>query len=512
MLMHLSSGRSEDPFIVWPAGPIAWSTLCLAVIPAISAMKWIGVAPLKTSFALLVTIIGIVSAIELRPQTFQVPQQGGQAFHSASLGQKVAGVAYVGPSRTVISTYYPDNPHGEFQRVRTSGRFDLRTLALLTEGDVSARKTTSREDQQRCRVELSRIDQTSPWRIRVYRLVPNLASREHWLLSFRMRAEAPRTIALTLREHEPPWNELLPSKEFEIGPDWKSFEIPCIIPRSVKAASIEFTIGNSNIPCEWDSVAWTCTQTDRRYPKSNFIVNHVLNNDGFRSGEHTVEKAPNLFRVAFLGDSYTYGQGVPEGREFARVVERNLRALAPTGQEIEVLNFGISGYDTEQERLSYEHWASKYQPDLVVLVMFENDIDPPATVAWTDGRSAEVDPSFDNRVTRSSVNEGFKRCARHLYHLKKRCDAGGAQLVVVVLNLFDSTRSRELVQILSEVESELHVPVLNTFPDFQKFGLSFDQIIVHPTDHHCNGRVHQIVGDMISRWLAKQHWIPQRGQ
>jgi hypothetical protein len=264
MLMHLVWGRREDAFIVWPAGPIIWSTLCLSSIPVITGLRWVGISPLKGSLVLLVTITGMVTAIEFRPQTFQVPQQGGKAFHSASLGQKVAGVAYVGPPRTVVATYYPDNPNGEFQRVRTSRPFDLRTLALSTEGDVSARKTTASDDQRRCRVELGRIDPTSPWRIRVYLLVPKLTVGEHWQLTFRMRADAPRKIALTLREQEPPWKEIIPSKEYEVGPDWKTFEVPSVMPRSFQAASIEFNIGGSNIPSEWNSVTWTCTKTDRR--------------------------------------------------------------------------------------------------------------------------------------------------------------------------------------------------------------------------------------------------------
>jgi hypothetical protein len=50
-------------------------------------------------------------------------------------------------------------------------------------------------------------------------------------------------------------------------------------------------------------------------------------------------------------------------------------------------------------------------------VMFENDLEPPPTVAWTDGRSPQLNPSLEDRITRSSVNDGFKRCIRHLYHL-----------------------------------------------------------------------------------------------
>ncbi len=220
-LVHLYWVREQDPFIVWPIGPIAWSILCLSAIPFLAGLQLVGIAPLKSSLVLIAMIVGIFAAIQLRPQTFPIPQHQNEPFHSASLGRRVPGVGYVGPMRTVIASYYSDNPNGEFERVRTSGPFDLRTLALSTEGDVSARKTTSFDDRRRCRVELDKIVPTAPWRVRVMRLVPNLTAGEHWLLTFRMRADAPRKLSLVVRENASPWKEIAPANELEVGPNGK---------------------------------------------------------------------------------------------------------------------------------------------------------------------------------------------------------------------------------------------------------------------------------------------------
>ena len=48
-------------------------------------------------------------------------------------------------------------------------------------------------------------------------------------------------------------------------------------------------------------------------------------------------KAPGEFRVAVLGDSFTWGFGVPYGERFTEIVEARDR-------KINVLNFGVEAF------------------------------------------------------------------------------------------------------------------------------------------------------------------------
>ena len=57
-------------------------------------------------------------------------------------------------------------------------------------------------------------------------------------------------------------------------------------------------------------------------------------------------------------------------------LERRLNAAAGVrGQPIryEVVNAGVGGYSTRQERLSYESFSSAYTPQVVLLTMVYND-------------------------------------------------------------------------------------------------------------------------------------------
>ncbi|MBI4023981.1 MAG: SGNH/GDSL hydrolase family protein [Verrucomicrobia bacterium] len=104
-----------------------------------------------------------------------------------------------------------------------------------------------------------------------------------------------------------------------------------------------------------------------------------INQEGFRDRDHPVVASSNTVRIAFLGDSFTYGEQVEEPQTFARRVETLLNADLSRGggsaPRIETMNFGVGGYDTQQEALCYEAFVRKYRPNLLVLAMYvHNDL------------------------------------------------------------------------------------------------------------------------------------------
>ena len=101
-----------------------------------------------------------------------------------------------------------------------------------------------------------------------------------------------------------------------------------------------------------------------------------FNSHGMRDRERTLEKPPHTFRIAFLGDSYIEAKQVELEDTVAAVLERRL-ANCPNlrAREVEVLNFGVSGYGTTQQLLMFEERARRFAPDLVILGFFSgNDV------------------------------------------------------------------------------------------------------------------------------------------
>jgi hypothetical protein len=99
-----------------------------------------------------------------------------------------------------------------------------------------------------------------------------------------------------------------------------------------------------------------------------------INSDGLRDREHSVAKPQNTVRIALLGDSYPEALSVSAGEAFWSVIERELQKCDLfKGKQVEVLNFGVSGYGTAQELLTLRERVWKYAPDIVMLAVTTNN-------------------------------------------------------------------------------------------------------------------------------------------
>lgn len=93
---------------------------------------------------------------------------------------------------------------------------------------------------------------------------------------------------------------------------------------------------------------------------------------GFRSDrDFDLEKGPNTFRVVVLGDSVTFGHGAVH--DYPSLLESLLKAWRPQ-VDWQVWNLGVPGYNTGQELAHLLEVGPTYQPDLVVVGFFINDI------------------------------------------------------------------------------------------------------------------------------------------
>jgi hypothetical protein len=103
------------------------------------------------------------------------------------------------------------------------------------------------------------------------------------------------------------------------------------------------------------------TRSERTIPIS-------VNSLGLRDTEHTYEKPPGVFRGLMLGDSFTEALDVYLEESYPYRVEKCLNQHLT--QQIEIINGGVSGYNTADEYLFYKHEGVKYNPDLVLLLLY----------------------------------------------------------------------------------------------------------------------------------------------
>lgn len=103
-------------------------------------------------------------------------------------------------------------------------------------------------------------------------------------------------------------------------------------------------------------------------------VSEQVNSLGMRGAERPEHKPEGGYRVLVIGDSVAYGVGVSMNDTFAAKLEEKLRAAVP-GRTIDVLNAGVSGYNTVQQLAVLDSRLARHQPDAIVLSYCPNDID-----------------------------------------------------------------------------------------------------------------------------------------
>ncbi len=109
-----------------------------------------------------------------------------------------------------------------------------------------------------------------------------------------------------------------------------------------------------------------------RHHSADVDIGFQINAQGMRSAcDYAYAKPKGVRRIVCLGDSFTAGYEVEQAETFASVLERE---LASQSQRVEVLNAGVSGFSTAEELLYLERELGRYEPDVVVLSFFSNDL------------------------------------------------------------------------------------------------------------------------------------------
>jgi lysophospholipase L1-like esterase len=96
------------------------------------------------------------------------------------------------------------------------------------------------------------------------------------------------------------------------------------------------------------------------------------NSHGMRDRERSMEKRAGVFRIAVVGDSFTFGFGVENEAAYPSVLERLLNDSG-SNDKYEVLNFGVGGYSTRDEALVVRHRIMQWNPDLIIIGYVSND-------------------------------------------------------------------------------------------------------------------------------------------
>ena len=197
---------------------------------------------------------------------------------------------------------------------------------------------------------------------------------------------------------------------------------------------------------QWEGDFYTLASDETGWPPGA-----EFNGDGLRDRLHAEERPEGVFRVAFLGDSVTFGHGLEPHEAFPQVVQAR---LSEEGHPVEVMNVALWGWSTRQERLAYERIVRRYKADRLVLAVCLNDIPeiknnlerPPQWLASLHERLAlvrllvnapgreiqNVEELFSKRES-AKVREGFELFFEEVRAVRDDVARDGGALAVLVL-------------------------------------------------------------------------------
>ena len=139
-----------------------------------------------------------------------------------------------------------------------------------------------------------------------------------------------------------------------------------LLPNHVASAGLE-----RNYFCQFDpQLGWRpLPNISGLHRRDGFVVFVEQNQFGLRGPKAMrKKKSSNQKRTLVLGDSYVWGYGVDQDKVFTETIVHKA--------EHEFINFGVSGYGTDQSYLFYKQAGTSFEVDEVVLVFTPyNDVE-----------------------------------------------------------------------------------------------------------------------------------------
>ncbi|MFQ5719866.1 MAG: SGNH/GDSL hydrolase family protein [Acidobacteriota bacterium] len=196
---------------------------------------------------------------------------------------------------------------------------------------------------------------------------------------------------------------------------------------------------------------------------------HVRTNaGGFRDAEFATVSHGTERRIAFVGDSTTFGWGVTEPQErFSDQVARLLNAAPAPGsatsarRPVRSLNFGQTGYSTVQAGRLLSREVLPLSPDVVVILLAANDFG--LASGRTDADQPVVDATASVVARLLAHSTFYRRLARRLATWR---DAAGSSPASSgeLRRVPPATFRRNLGAMIDRVRAAGARPLLMTYP------------------------------------------------
>ena len=254
-------------------------------------------------------------------------------------------------------------------------------------------------------------------------------------------------------------------------------------------------------------------------------VDVKTNSLGLRDYEYSSEKPKNIKRIIFLGDSFTFGWGVPLDKLYSKQVEKMLNRKQ---KKIEVINLGIGNYNSIMELELLKQKGLMLDPDMVVLMYFVNDTEPVPRIkskieyllfkhsyfmAFLFDRFVRLKTSLDKNFEWSQYylslysqenSENLARNKEAIKELIEICKRNGIKLLIVnipELRMLEEYQFHQATMYIETLATEGGVPFLDLLPSL--VGHKAESLWVSVEDPHASAFANGIIAKQIYKKISE---------
>ncbi len=292
----------------------------------------------------------------------------------------------------------------------------------------------------------------------------------------------------------------------------------------------------------------------RGYFNPDNSIEYFIDADGYRyDGSADYSSYKDKVKLAFLGDSFTFGQGVRYEDTYPMIICKSLnqKLKEKIGKTFECRNFGVGGANIFLEKTSFILDVTGYNPHILILAITLNDVEPVffSPIDYGDikfgdrvyrhyeadvfegANSEDVYKSirkgksrilslikkiyFRNKLTKATIsyykslytpsNSWLQENLNAIIDISQKCRELKIDFIVAIVPM--------MIGLEAEYPFEKEHAFLRTF--LLKNGITFidllpafkgknsEELRVHETDAHPNEIAHRIIGETLSKELEK---------
>jgi len=114
--------------------------------------------------------------------------------------------------------------------------------------------------------------------------------------------------------------------------------------------------------------------------RDGYHKHEVVGERGMREKDYVLPKPPGLLRIVVLGDSFAFGWRIEAEERLGSRLLAHMREHGAGAAEIEVLHLAVCSWSIANECTYVRRQLEELQPDLLVQVTVQNDLDDPQGV------------------------------------------------------------------------------------------------------------------------------------